>query len=249
MLDLRSDLGDLPTVQGVAPWPGFEHAAGWGVFGLPFDSGHFLAMRVIPVSDFGPYRTLWHRDPQGRWAIYVDGPRVDTACPRYFGPACDYTGLRALSIDWEGPASVRVRMESPDIDWRFTARETPALRAMNRAHGALPLSTWRSPVLIWAREGMVRALGMGSLTLSGTMPSGHVGTVMPTRIYLIDEATATVDGVDLGHPVRTATNPSIGGFALPARGVLAVGQGAWEIRDPREYALTRSQADAAARRD
>ena len=53
--------------MGEAPWPGHEYVRGWGVFGLPFDSGHVLALRVFPQSSFGPYRTLWHRDPEGRW--------------------------------------------------------------------------------------------------------------------------------------------------------------------------------------
>ena len=33
---------------------------------LPFDSGHVLALRVFPENDFGPCRTVWHRDPSGR---------------------------------------------------------------------------------------------------------------------------------------------------------------------------------------
>jgi hypothetical protein len=31
-----------------------------------------LALRVFPDNDFAPYRTIWHRDPGGRWAIYAD---------------------------------------------------------------------------------------------------------------------------------------------------------------------------------
>ncbi len=92
MLDLASRLSDTPAVRDRAPWPGHEYVNGWGVFGLPFDSGHALALRVFPDNDFAPYRTLWHRDPNGGWSIYVDGPRLDTACPRYYGAACDYTG-------------------------------------------------------------------------------------------------------------------------------------------------------------
>ncbi len=49
--------------------------------------GHVLALRVFPENDFAPYRSIWHRTPDGTWSIYVDGPRVDTACPRYFGAA------------------------------------------------------------------------------------------------------------------------------------------------------------------
>ncbi len=34
-------------------------------------------------------------------------------------------------------------------------------------------------------------LGMGQLQLTGTMPSGHTGTLMPQRMYYIDTSHAT----------------------------------------------------------
>jgi hypothetical protein len=53
---LSAQLEDLPAVPGRAPWPGYEYVRGWGVFGLPFDSGHVLGLRVFPQNDFAPYR-------------------------------------------------------------------------------------------------------------------------------------------------------------------------------------------------
>jgi hypothetical protein len=84
------------------------------------------------------------------------------------------------------------------------------------------------------------------LQLTGTMPSGHTGTLMPGRMYFIDDSQATLDGVDLGRPARLRANPVIGGIPLPARGVLATGQAVFEILDPAEYQRTRPQAAAAA---
>jgi hypothetical protein len=80
---------------------------------------------------------------------------------------------------------------------------------------------------------------MGQLRLSGVMPSGHEGTVMPRRIYYVDDAQATFDGLDLGRPTRLAENPTIGDFPLPSRGALVIGQGTWQIRDPEEFNRTR----------
>jgi hypothetical protein len=77
------------------------------------------------------------------------------------------------------------------------------------------------------------------------MPSGHHGTLMPRQMYFISHSTATLDGIDLGLPSRLRDNPTIGGVTLPARGVLAIGQAAWEILDPIEYERTRSQTTAA----
>lgn len=65
---------------------------------------------------------------------------------------------------------------------------------------------------------------MGKLKMAGVMPSGHNGKLMPERMYLVDESRVTLDGIDLGTAVRLKDNPTIGGVALPARGVLAIGQ-------------------------
>jgi hypothetical protein len=241
-VDLASRVRDLPGRRGDPPWPDHEYVKGWGVFGLPFDSGHVLALRVFPENDFSPYKTVWHRDPEGHWSIHVDGPRLDTACPRYYGPACTHVGHARIDIDWTGPTSLRVTMDTPALEWTIEARETTLLRVLNAASPRLPLWTWRSAGLVHARELLARRLlGLGGIRMSGTMPSGHVGILMPARMYLIDESTAVLDGKDLGHAARVSPNPRIGDVALPARGVLAMGGAAWEILDHAEYARTRAE--------
>jgi hypothetical protein len=246
MLDLSSRLSDIPARRGRAPWPNHEYVKGWGVFGLPFDSGHVLALRVFPENDFGPYRTLWHRDPSGSWSIHVDGARLDTACPRYYGAACEQTGYAHIGLTWTGPASLRVTMDSPSLEWTLTASSTRLLDFLNLISAALPLATWRPRSLVLARERLARNLGMGHLQMSGVMPSGHIGTLMPNQMYFIDNSRATFDGVDLGRPVQLQDNPRIGDVPLPARGVLAIGQGVWGILDQAEYERTRSETTPPA---
>lgn len=98
----------------------------------------------------------------------------------------------------------------------------------------MSLNTWRSPRLVRARETMAHhVLGLGEIQMSGTMPSGHQGILMPQRMYLIDETTAILDGTHLGRATHASPNPDIGGGPLPARGVLAIGQGAWKTLDNR----------------
>jgi len=83
---------------------------------------------------------------------------------------------------------------------------------------------------------------VGDIRTSGTMPTGHTGTLMPERMYFIDDSTATLDGKDLGHSARVTPTPDIGGFPLPGRGVLAIGQAAWPILDRDEYLRTREES-------
>ena len=240
MTDLAATLSHLPERRGSAPWPDHEYVKGWGVMGLPFDSGHYLALRVFPENDFAPYKTVWHRDPEGRWSIFVDGPRLDTACPRYYGPACTHVGHATIDLTWTGPMSLRVTVDAPRLDWTLTAAQPPLLRVLNAMSACLPTWTWRPHSLLRAREVLARRiLRMGDIRMSGTMPSGHTGTLMPERMYSIDESTATLDRKSLGHAARVTPTPDIGGFPLPARGVLAIGQAAWPILDHDEYARTR----------
>ncbi len=227
---------------GEAPWPGHEYVRGWGVLGLPFDSGHVLALRVAPQNSFAPFQTVWHRDPDGRWSIFVDAPRLDIACPRYFGAACAYTGHARIRLSWTGPRTLRVTVDEPSLDWTLSPHTSLTLAALNVMSAAMPLATWRPDALRRARERMAQALGMGHLVLSGVMPSGHVGTVMPQRMYYIDHAQATLAGLDLGRPAHLDENPTIGDVALPARGVLAIGQAMWQIRDPDEFTRLRAVA-------
>jgi hypothetical protein len=244
MADLRALLCDGSSHDGPAPHDGKEYVDGWGVFALPFESGDVLALRVFPRNDFGPYVAIWHRDPSGRWAIYVDGDRLDTACPRYFGPACHYTGFATIRVDWTDRRSLRIQMIEPLLDWTLTARSTPPLTFVNAINRRLPSASWRIRGLVRARELMATWLGLGAIQLAGTMPSGHVGQLMPQRMYLVDEASASLGGNDFGRPVRLLTNPVIGDFRLPARGVLVEGGARWDVLDPVEYARTRAETHA-----
>ena len=94
---------------------------------------------------------------------------------------------------------------------------------------------------------MARPLGIGDIKLAGHMPSGHFGVLMPQRMYLIERAHVQLEGVDLGVPVLVRPNPKIGDVPLPARGVFAIGQAHWEIRDEAEYHRTRAELGVSPR--
>ncbi len=236
---LAGELQRLPIQIAPSPWPGWEHVRGFGVFALPFSSGHVLALRVFPQSDFAPFATLWHRTPEGDWSIFYDAPRADIACPRYFGPATRHVQPAHITLTWTGPMALRVEMDAPALDWAVSLRATPLLRAMNAVNARMPLSSWRLPPLVRVREWMARRiLGLGDVTLVGSMPSGHHGILMPARILFVAASHAALDGVDLGEPIQMRENPRIGQVVLPARPTFAIGQAFFKIRDEEEYRRT-----------
>jgi hypothetical protein len=137
-MDLQKELGAMPAGVVTSPWHGFEHVRGWGVFGAPFSSGHVLALRVFPQNDFAPYRTLWHRTPEGEWSIYYDGPRADTACPRYYGAAARVIGRCRLDLDWTGPMSLTVAMDHPRCRWEMEMTTSPLFALVSAAGSRIP---------------------------------------------------------------------------------------------------------------
>src|SRR5262249_14280066 len=161
----------------------------------------------------------------GDWSIFYDAPRPDIACPRYYGAAARQVRRAHVALTWTAPMALRVGMDAPELAWTFSMATTPLLGLVDAVSPRLPLPPRRPRALLRVREWIARRLlRMGELSLSGIMPSGHYGILMPARIFFITEARAVLDGLDLGAPASVAENPRIGGVSLPARPTFAIGQ-------------------------
>lgn len=225
-----------------SPWADHEYQRGYAVMVLPFSSGHLLALRVSPQNPFAPYVSVWHRPPEGEWSIYVDGPSLETACPRYWGPVTRQTAFARIDVEWTGPDELRVEVDEPRLAWTMTV-SAPLHRGMLfAADASLPLWTWRRGPLLRLREWMTRRLlDIGDVRLSFTTPSGHDTVFVPEEEYAITESEAVLDGRSLGEPVRLDENPTIGDVPLPTRPSFVVGQVHLRIEDLDEYERTRER--------
>jgi hypothetical protein len=202
---------------------------------LPFSSGHLLALRVSPQNPFAPYVSVWHRPPEGEWSIYVDGPSLETACPRYWGPVTRQTGLTEIDVEWTGPDELRVEVDEPRLAWTMTVSAPLHRRVLFAADATFPLWTWRRGPLLRLREWMTRRLlDIGDVRFSFTTPSGHDTVFVPEEEYAITESEAVLDGRSLGEPVRLDENPTIGDVPLPTRPSFVVGQVHLRIDDRHE---------------
>ncbi len=205
--------------------PGVEERFfGYGVMGLAFRSGHVLSLRRLPASSIGPgYRSVWHRDPGGRWTFYQDQPAA-LACTRYFGSAVDDVREGPIRIDWTGPRDVRVRAGDAALDWSVQIGATPVTRVFNRLAAALPARAWRSgPALALMSRAAGSALRAGRVRLTGLAPNGQRFTAHPRMIWMVVESTATVGGIDLGEIGPAPEQGRLADFSIPQRGVFVVG--------------------------
>ena len=118
-----------------------ERFSGYGVMGLPFASGHVLALRRFPASSIGPaYTSVWHRDRSGRWEFWQDQPD-DQACSRYFGPALAGTRRTPIELAWTGGSTLQITITGTGFSWEVTLAASGATRALN-AIGERAGSPW-----------------------------------------------------------------------------------------------------------
>ena len=230
-VSLAEELQSLgPAVQ-PSPWPGHEWVEGFGVMAMPFTSGHVLVLRAFPHNSFAPYKSIWHRTPEGTWTIFVDGASMETACPRYFGAAAKETRSARIDLTWIGPMDLEVTAEPPGLRWTMSLTEPPYLRALNAASSRLPEAAWRSSFVLRGMELMASVvLGMGEVQLAGPVPSGHWATLTPRRMYFVRNTHAELAGLDLGSPVKATTPPTIGAMRLPSKPAFAVGRAFFKPR-------------------
>src|SRR6185503_892179 len=104
-----------------------DRFAGYAVIGLPFRSGHVLAMRRFPASSIGAgYTSVWHRSPEGKWIFYSTVP-PEQGCSRYFGGEIQRNVVTPIDITWTGAVQFRVLIAEA-LDWDIKLSETPMSR-------------------------------------------------------------------------------------------------------------------------
>jgi hypothetical protein len=202
-----------------------ERFAGWGVFGLPFATGHILALRRYPASSIGPgFTAIWHRDPGERWTFYADVEPV-IACPRYFGSAIAETVVTPIAVTWTEPHRFTVATGDGAVRWRVTLASTATTWALNAVSGVIPDPLWRQPRLLALIGGLSGpALRAGRVGLHGRVPNGQAFAACPRLIWAIPDSTATVRGIDLGPVGALPEQARLGDFWLPQTGLFAIGQ-------------------------
>lgn len=117
-MSLARELTGLEAGIRTSPWPDHEHVRGYAVMMLPFSSGHLLGLRVFPQTDFGPYASVWHRDPAGAWSIYNDGRSLGGNGPR--SCACG-SGSPGDCSAWGSSASHSSARPGATRRWRRSA--------------------------------------------------------------------------------------------------------------------------------
>jgi len=201
----------LPQVNG----GGDHNLAGYGVIGLPFRSGHVLALRRFPVSPEGPgYTSVWHRSPLGIWTLFST-TRPKQRRPHFDGNEILHDVVTPIQMDWSGPRQFSIRIGERDLRWNVTLSESAASRLVNAVSGWIPDSWWKN-------SRIARAIGSLSQYVLGTGPMNVRAN--PGRVWLVASSTARVKGKDIGEPGALEKQARFHEFLIPQRGLFAVTQ-------------------------
>lgn len=213
-------------VCGKLPGGSGERFAGYGVMGLPFRSGHLLAMRRFPSSSVGPgCRSVWHRAPDGRWTFFQD-VAPENACTRYFGAAVDEVVDATIDIEWSTDKTFVITAVGGGhrLDWRVTLSSSFTTELLNSVGSVVPERWWRSRAFMAGMGSVAGALlHAGTVRLTGRAPNGQRFIAAPTLLWLIGDSEASLDGKDLGDVGASPTQGELGDFRIPQRGIFAIG--------------------------
>jgi hypothetical protein len=209
-----------------------DHFYGYGVMGLPFASGHVLAMRKMHSSVGPKYQSVWHRSPDGAWTMWSD---VDPSqsCQRYWGNDLQRAIQAPIDISWPGPSRMTVKIDNGrDLDWEVQLGSTLVTRALSAVGRLTPNALWRRPAVLSAMGDVAGPmLRAGRTALQGNASNGQWFRVNPELVWFVTGGHATLNGTDLGAFGPLPERVALGDFVIPQRGVLAVGHVFFESFD------------------
>lgn len=196
--------------------------AGYGVIGLPFQSGHVLALRCFSSSSLGPsYTSVWHREPSGRWTFYST-VAPDCSCARYFGGQIYRNVVTPIHVTWTTPSALRVDVGA-EVMWQITLRASTMTRLLSVVASLTPERAYRMPAL---HRGMAlvvdAAFGADRIKLTGRTPNGHRFVMRPRKLWLVETSTALVSGRPVGLQGALEEQAALGDLLIPQQGLFAI---------------------------
>jgi hypothetical protein len=228
-----------------------DRFAGYAVIGLPFRSGHVLALRRFPASSLGPgYTSIWHRDPGGNWTFYST-VAPEQSCSRYFGSEVNENLYAQVRIEWSGPEEFRVTAEcSRPLIWEVKVTTTIASRLLNFVARRVPDSWWQKRFMLRLMGFAARyLLGTGEMNLAGRTPNGQEFIANPQQVWLVKSSRAVVNGADIGPLGPLATQARLNEFLIPQRGIFARARAFLERTDNMVLASSTRQRSLGAVRE
>lgn len=195
--------------------------------GIRFESGHsvwLLDFETTPTP-LGGYCEVWLVTPDGERILFVESETVGREVSQYH----DFDRISTANIDrtWTGRDDLHLVVDTADgtelaLDVELTA--TPRSRMVGAMSRLTPTPVARSDFGLWmTNQSLDKVLGLGGLKAAGRTETGKRYHGEPERIALVKDATATLNGDDLGSVVAPPESIAFGDIHLTNRPVFFFG--------------------------
>lgn len=206
--------------DGLRPFHGIQ------IPGICFESGHciwLLAFTETP-TEIPSYVEVWLISPDGRTTLLIDPDEATPTVEQYH----EFDDVRGGRIDVSLPDQetirVAVREAGLDLEWSLTHRQTLRTRAVSRLLNATPKRIARNRMGAVAGSAALNLLlPVNGLRVAGRTDTGRRYRSEPVRITVGTDASATLDGTDLGGLTAPDRSISFGDLRVPDRPLVAVG--------------------------
>jgi hypothetical protein len=138
--------------------------------------------------------------------------------------------MRRFPVSSVGPGYTSVWHRDPAGRWVIYQDQGPRFTDPSTLSSATTPS--RSLSSAAPRGSLLRA---GRLRLVGTALSRQGFFADLRRIWLIEDSTAAIDGVDLGESGSLQEQAHLGDLRVPQRGLFAIGSSFFELYDPARH--------------
>jgi hypothetical protein len=193
--------------------------------GLQFERGDTIVPIRITDSPtrLGAYAEFWHVTGDGHRTLYAD-PEDAIAIVERLHEADEMRPATTYWTSAEGAISVTVVASDARLEVTFEIRRTARTKLASLAATVLPSAVTATTVGAGLqRLGSKYVLGTGAQPLAGETETDRQFRMVPRAIAFVTDATATVDGTDLGS-LRVPPEPvEFGDVVLPARPIYARG--------------------------
>jgi hypothetical protein len=202
-----------------------ETFSGLMALGLQFERGDTIVPIRITDSPttIGTYAEFWHVTSDGHRTLYADPDGAIEVVERLH-EADEFLAATTYWTSADGEITVTVVTGDARLTVTFEIRRTPRTKLASLAATVMPTRVTSTAVGDGLqRLGSKYVLGTGDQPLAGETETGRQFRMVPRAVAFVSDATATVDGTDLGS-LRVPPEPvEFGDVVLPARPIYARG--------------------------
>jgi len=196
--------------------PGMYFSTGYCLMPLNFSS---------TPTNLGAYSEIWLITPEGKRILYVDPEAAgDIVCTFHH---CHEVVAASLDWEWSTPEKLHIGMEaknSSTLDMQVILGSSLGTGVLNAVIKFVPQKLMMTrTVMAFSEICLNMLLGLGGLKIAGRFETGKAYVNQAEHLAVVKEATAKLNGSDLGELTRPLKPILFGQFKVPNRALFCRG--------------------------